>query len=44
MAAPNSFSDLGLSIIGVDAEYPPYSLDYKAIETLAHKYYPDTPA
>ena len=44
MAAPNTFSELGLSIIGLDAEYPPYALNSKAIDILARKFYPDTPA
>jgi hypothetical protein len=44
MAAPNTFSELGLSIIGLDAEYPPYALNNKALDTLSRKFYPDTPA
>lgn len=44
MAAPNTFGDLNLSIVGLAAEYPPHSLPPKALEILAEKFYPDTAA
>ncbi len=45
MAAHNSFgADLGLSIIGLGAQYPPYSLKPDALEILSSRYYPDSPA
>jgi fungal type III polyketide synthase len=43
-AAQSSFKDLGLSIIGVASQYPPYGLPPEALETLAKRFYPDTPA
>ncbi|KAH7185862.1 thiolase-like protein [Fusarium flagelliforme] len=44
MAAPSAFGELGLSIIGLSAEYPPHSLDYTCINTLSDRFYPDTPS
>ncbi|KAF5557622.1 stilbene synthase 2 [Fusarium napiforme] len=44
MSAPSTFGELGLSIIGISAEYPPYSLDYTCLNTLSDKFYPDTPS
>ncbi|KAL0934158.1 chalcone and stilbene synthase domain-containing protein [Colletotrichum truncatum] len=44
MAAPNSFGDLGLDIIGVGTEYPPHSLAPSSIDYLSEKYYPESPA
>ncbi|KAI1037861.1 hypothetical protein LB505_001605 [Fusarium chuoi] len=44
MSAPSTFGELGLSIIGIGAEYPPYSLDYTCLNTLSDKFYPDTPS
>lgn len=35
---------LGLSILGVGAQYPPYALKPEAVEILAKRFYPDTPA
>ena len=44
MAAVNTFSNLGLSIIGVGRQYPPYSLTADSLETLSKRFYPDSPA
>jgi fungal type III polyketide synthase len=44
MASPNSFGQLGLSILGVGSQYPPYALKQDAIDTLATRFYPDSPA
>jgi type III polyketide synthase len=44
MAAPSTFGELGLSIIGLGAQYPPYSLDASSVDTLSKRFYPDTPA
>ncbi|KAI3583305.1 thiolase-like protein [Fusarium oxysporum f. sp. albedinis] len=44
MSAPSTFGDLGLSIIGISAEYPPHSLDYTCLNTLSDRFYPDTPS
>ncbi|CAK7197552.1 hypothetical protein SEUCBS139899_000200 [Sporothrix eucalyptigena] len=42
--ATNTFSNLGLSIIGVGRQYPPYSLTSDSLETLSKRFYPDSPA
>ena len=44
MASPNTFSNLGLSIIGVGHHYPPHSLKPDSLETIAKRFYPDSPA
>ncbi len=44
MAAPSSFRELGLSIIGLGTQYPPYALKADAIDTLSSRFYPDSPA
>ncbi|KAK1974518.1 chalcone and stilbene synthase domain-containing protein [Colletotrichum cereale] len=44
MAVPNTFQDLGLSIIGVGSQYPPYSLKTASIDYLSNKFYPDSPS
>jgi type III polyketide synthase len=44
MAAPNTFGELGLSIIGVASHYPPNDLEPKELEALIKKFYPETPA
>ncbi|QKD55862.2 thiolase-like protein [Fusarium oxysporum Fo47] len=44
MSAPSTFGELGLSIIGISAEYPPHSLDYTCLNTLSDRFYPDTPS
>ncbi|KAI1380197.1 thiolase-like protein [Hypoxylon crocopeplum] len=44
MASPNTFGELGLSIIGLGAQYPPNSLKPDEVHKLATKYYPDSPA
>ncbi|KAK4230123.1 peroxisomal biogenesis factor 11-domain-containing protein [Podospora fimiseda] len=36
--------DLGLSILGLGVQYPPHSLSSNALEVLAKKYHPDSPA
>lgn len=41
----NSFGQLGLSIIGLGTQYPPYGLKPDAIDTLVHRYHnADAPA
>ncbi len=37
-------AELGLSIVGLGSQYPPYSLKPDSLETLSKRYYPDTPA
>ncbi|KAI1880847.1 hypothetical protein JX265_001087 [Neoarthrinium moseri] len=44
MASTNSFGELGLSILGVASQYPPYGLKPNEVDALAEKYYPDSPA
>ncbi|KAF5004082.1 hypothetical protein FDECE_9397 [Fusarium decemcellulare] len=44
MAAPSTFGELGLSIIGIGTEYPPHSLDHTAVDILSERFYPDTPS
>ncbi|OTA62306.1 thiolase-like protein [Hypoxylon sp. EC38] len=44
MASPNTFGELGLSIVGLGAQYPPNSLKPDELHKLATKYYPDSPA
>ncbi|KAI1472735.1 putative type III polyketide synthase [Daldinia caldariorum] len=44
MASSNSFGEMGLSIIGLGAQYPPYSLKSDEVNKIATKYYPDSPA
>ncbi|KAK0704167.1 thiolase-like protein [Apiosordaria backusii] len=36
--------ELGLSILGLGIQYPPHSLDARAIEVLSKRYHPDSPA
>lgn len=42
--SPPAFRDLSLNILGLGTQYPPYGLQPSAVETLARKYYPDSPA
>ncbi|KAI5464792.1 thiolase-like protein [Mariannaea sp. PMI_226] len=44
MAAPSSFGELGLSIIGLGTQYPPYSLNADALNILSKRFYPETPS
>ncbi|KAI1498302.1 chalcone and stilbene synthase [Biscogniauxia marginata] len=44
MASPNTFGELGLSIIGLGAQYPPNALKSDELSKLAAAYYPDSPA
>lgn len=44
MASPNTFGELGLSIVGLGAQYPPNSLKPDEVTKLATKFYPDSPA
>lgn len=39
MASPNSFGQLGLSILGLGTQYPPYALKPDAVDTLARRYH-----
>ncbi|OTB03690.1 hypothetical protein M426DRAFT_321616 [Hypoxylon sp. CI-4A] len=44
MASIDTFGELGLSIIGLGAQYPPNSLKPDELAKIAAKYYPDSPA
>ncbi|KAJ9151260.1 Chalcone and stilbene synthase [Pleurostoma richardsiae] len=44
MAANKSSEDLGLSVIGLGCQYPPYDLKPDALDILSKRYYPDTPS
>lgn len=44
MAAPSTFPDMGLSIIGLGTEYPPHTLTAKALNTLGDRFYPESDA
>ncbi|RNJ56213.1 t3pks protein [Verticillium nonalfalfae] len=44
MTSPNTFGDLGLSIIGVGTQYPPHALDQNCLDVLAARFYPESPA
>lgn len=44
MATPRAPGELGLSIIGLGTQYPPFSLPPTALDTLSKKFYPDSPA
>jgi len=35
-------NNLCLAILGLGVEYPPYRVGPEALETLAHRYYPDS--
>lgn len=39
MSSPNTFGQLGLSILGVGTEYPPHILKPDALELLAHRFH-----
>ncbi|TLS27728.1 hypothetical protein PpBr36_00311 [Pyricularia pennisetigena] len=39
-----SSRELGLSVLGVGSQYPPYALKPDAVETLAKRFYPESPA
>ena len=43
-ARPNTFGNLGLSIIGLGTQYPDHELKPEALDRLAKRHYPDTPA
>ncbi|KAL2262864.1 hypothetical protein VTK26DRAFT_9190 [Humicola hyalothermophila] len=44
MATPAEPRDLGLSILGLGTQYPPYALEPSALDTLSKRFYPDSPA
>ncbi|KAJ0109838.1 hypothetical protein J7T55_004388 [Diaporthe amygdali] len=44
MASSNSFGQLGLSILGLGSQYPPFGLKPDAIDTLAKRYHPESPS
>jgi type III polyketide synthase len=44
MAEPAAPGELGLSIIGLGTQYPPFTITAKALEKFSKKFYPDTPA
>lgn len=39
MPSPNSFGQLGLSILGLGTQYPPYALKPDAVDTLAKRFH-----
>lgn len=39
MSSPNSFGQLGLSILGLGTQYPPHALRPDAVDTLAKRYH-----
>ncbi|OIW24443.1 thiolase-like protein [Coniochaeta ligniaria NRRL 30616] len=44
MAPPSFPQELGLSIIGLGTQYPPYTLAPSSVETLSARFYPSTPS
>ncbi|KAH9907603.1 thiolase-like protein [Xylariomycetidae sp. FL2044] len=44
MASPQAPGELGLSIIGLGAQYPPHALRPDEVDKLATKFYPESPA
>ncbi|KAJ9131306.1 Thiolase-like protein [Coniochaeta hoffmannii] len=44
MATSSFPPELGLSIIGLGTQYPPYGLKPDSVETIAKKFYPDSPS
>ncbi|KAL5604362.1 hypothetical protein BROUX41_002334 [Berkeleyomyces rouxiae] len=40
----DTFGDMDLSILGIKAAYPPYKLEPKALDIIAKRFYPDSPA
>ncbi|KAH6617031.1 thiolase-like protein [Chaetomium tenue] len=44
MATQNKFEDLGLSILGLGAQYPPHNLKPESLEILSKRFYPESPA
>jgi type III polyketide synthase len=44
MASSGPFRELGLSIVGLGVQYPPHQLKPDAIDTLAKRFYPESPS
>lgn len=44
MGAPNSFGELGLSIVGLGVEYPPHDLKADSLDILRKRFYPESAA
>jgi len=44
MAASTAQGELGLSIIGLGTQYPPYTIPPSALDVISKKFYPDSPA
>ena len=44
MGTPNSFGELGLSIVGLGVEYPPHELKHDCLDILVDRFYSETPA
>ncbi|KAL2149343.1 hypothetical protein VTH82DRAFT_8691 [Thermothelomyces myriococcoides] len=44
MAAQPEFGDMGLSILGLGTQYPPYDLKPSSLEVLSKRFYPESPA
>lgn len=44
MASTSFPSELGLSILGLGTQYPPYALKPDSVETIAKRFYPDSPS
>ncbi|KAK4130946.1 polyketide synthase [Trichocladium antarcticum] len=44
MATPTEFEELGLSIVGLGTQYPPYSIKPAELDVLSRRFHPDSPA
>ncbi|KAK3899352.1 thiolase-like protein [Staphylotrichum tortipilum] len=44
MAAPAEFEELGLDILGLGVQYPPYDLKPSSLEVLSKRFHPESPA
>lgn len=42
MSAPDTFGELGLSILGMGTQYPPHKLEASALDILSKRYYPES--
>ncbi len=44
MTAPAEFEELGLDILGLGVQYPPYDLKPSSLELLSKRFHPESPA
>lgn len=44
MAATRTFGELGLSILGLGTQYPPYNLKADSLDILSKRFYPESPS